>query len=80
MKVTGSGERGHLAVGSPGIAFLVYGWQECAMLTKCANPECFEGFRFLDQRKAFCLSPNPDLQTENRTRSRARRGAQGRLV
>lgn len=80
MKVTGFGECGHLVFGAAGVGFLVYGWQECAMLAKCANLECFEGFRFLNQRKAFCLSPNPDLQTDNRTRSRARRGAQGRLV
>ena len=80
MKVTGFGECGHLVFGAPDIASLVYGWQECAMLAKCANPECFEGFRFLDQRKAFCLSPNPDLQTEDRKRSRARRGAQGRFL
>jgi len=39
------------------------------MLAKCANPECFEVFRFLHQGKVFCLSPTPDLQKISGTRS-----------
>lgn len=39
------------------------------MLAKCANPECFEVFRFLHQGKVFCLSPTPDLQKVSGTRN-----------
>lgn len=29
------------------------------MLSKCANPECSEPFRYLYQGKMFCLIPTP---------------------
>ena len=32
------------------------------MLSKCANPECFEQFRYLHQGKIFLLTPPPELQ------------------
>ena len=32
------------------------------MLSKCANPECFEVFRYLHQGKIFHLSPTPEVQ------------------
>jgi len=32
------------------------------MLSKCANPECFEVFRYLHQGKIFDLSPTLDPQ------------------
>ena len=31
------------------------------MLTKCANPECSEVFRYLHEGKIFFLSPTPGL-------------------
>jgi hypothetical protein len=31
------------------------------MLSKCANPECFEQFRYLHQGKLFLLTPSPEL-------------------
>jgi hypothetical protein len=33
----------------------------CAMLSKCANPECSEQFRYLHQGKLFCLIPTPKV-------------------
>jgi hypothetical protein len=39
-----------------------YGWQECAVLSKCANPECSEIFRYLHAGKIFYLAPTPDLR------------------
>lgn len=33
------------------------------MVSKCANPECSEQFRFLHQGKLFLLTPTPNLQT-----------------
>jgi len=32
------------------------------MLSKCANPNCFEQFRYLHLGKLFHLSPVPDLE------------------
>ena len=32
------------------------------MLSKCANPECSEIFRYLHAGKIFYLAPTPDLQ------------------
>jgi hypothetical protein len=32
------------------------------VLSKCANPECSEQFRYLHQGKLFCLTPSPDVQ------------------
>jgi hypothetical protein len=32
------------------------------MLSKCANPECNETFRYLHQGKIFRLSPTPEIQ------------------
>jgi hypothetical protein len=32
------------------------------MLSKCANPECTEIFRYLHAGKIFCLAPTPDIQ------------------
>lgn len=32
------------------------------MLSKCANPECSEQFRYLHQGKLFHLNPTPELQ------------------
>ena len=32
------------------------------MLSKCANPECAEQFRYLHQGKLFCLTPTPDVE------------------
>jgi len=32
------------------------------MLSKCANPECSEVFRYLHQGKLFHLSPTPQVQ------------------
>ena len=34
-------------------------FQGGAMLSKCANPECSEPFRYLHQGKMFCLMPTP---------------------
>jgi hypothetical protein len=31
------------------------------MLSKCANPECSEQFRYLHQGKLFCLHPTPRI-------------------
>ena len=31
------------------------------MLSKCANPECSEQFRYLHQGKMFCLIPAPKM-------------------
>jgi hypothetical protein len=41
----------------------VYGWQERAMLSKCANPKCSEIFRYLHKGKIFSLAPIPEVQT-----------------
>lgn len=32
------------------------------MLSKCANPECAETFRYLHAGKIFYLAPTPDMQ------------------
>jgi len=32
------------------------------MVSKCANPECCEVFRYLHQGKIFLLSPTPEVQ------------------
>lgn len=32
------------------------------MLSKCANPECSNQFRYLRQGKIFVLSPTPELE------------------
>lgn len=32
------------------------------MLSKCANPECFERFRFLHEGKLFHMAPTPEGQ------------------
>jgi hypothetical protein len=32
------------------------------MLSKCANPECAESFRYLHEGKIFRLSPTPEIQ------------------
>jgi hypothetical protein len=32
------------------------------MLSKCANPECSETFRYLHEGKIFYLAPTPDIQ------------------
>jgi len=32
------------------------------MLSKCANYECSESFRYLHAGKIFCHAPTPDLQ------------------
>jgi hypothetical protein len=32
------------------------------MLSKCANPECSERFRYLHEGKIFRLSPTPEVQ------------------
>ena len=32
------------------------------MLSKCANPECFEVFRYLHQGRIFFLSPTREVQ------------------
>ena len=31
------------------------------MLSKCANPECSETFKYLHQGKIFCLAPTPEV-------------------
>lgn len=31
------------------------------MVSKCANPECSEQFRYLHQGKLFCLTHTPDV-------------------
>lgn len=33
------------------------------MLSKCANPDCSETFRYLHQGKIFCLAPTPEVET-----------------
>ncbi len=33
------------------------------MLSKCANPECVETFRYLHQGRVFRLSPTPTIQS-----------------
>ncbi len=40
----------------------MYGWQELAMLSKCANPECSEIFKYLHQGKIFRLAPVPEVE------------------
>ena len=35
------------------------------MLSKCANPECNEQFRYLHQGKLFHLSPTPEIQAQS---------------
>jgi hypothetical protein len=32
------------------------------MLSKCANPDCSEIFRYLHQGKLFCLAPTPEVE------------------
>lgn len=32
------------------------------MLSKCANPECYQEFRYLHLGKIFCLAPTPEVQ------------------
>jgi len=32
------------------------------MLSKCANPECSETFRYLHEGKIFYLAPTPDIE------------------
>jgi len=32
------------------------------VLSKCANPECSEQFRYLYQGKLYCLIPTPEVQ------------------
>jgi hypothetical protein len=32
------------------------------MLSKCANPDCSEEFRYLHQGKIFFLSPTPEVE------------------
>ena len=32
------------------------------MLSKCANPECSNQFRYLHQGKIFVLTPTPELE------------------
>src|SRR5271169_400218 len=32
------------------------------MLSKCANPDCSETFRYLHRGKIFCLAPTPEIQ------------------
>jgi hypothetical protein len=32
------------------------------MLSKCANPECSEIFRYLYEGKIFCLAPTPEIE------------------
>ena len=32
------------------------------MLSKCANPECSEIFKYLHQGKIFRLAPNPEIE------------------
>ena len=32
------------------------------MLSKCANPECFETFRYLHQGRVFRLTPTPSVR------------------
>jgi hypothetical protein len=33
------------------------------VLSKCANPECSEQFRYLHQGKLFLLNPSPEIET-----------------
>lgn len=35
------------------------GW---AVLSKCANPECSQQFRYLHSGKLFCLTPTPEIE------------------
>ena len=35
----------------------------CGMLSKCANPECPEVFRYLHEGKIFRLAPTPTVRT-----------------
>ena len=35
------------------------------MLSKCANPECSEQFRYLHQGKMFCLIPAPKAAADS---------------
>jgi hypothetical protein len=53
---------GHLISGGTVIALRLYGWQECAMLSKCANPECSESFRYLHEGRIFHLAPTPEVR------------------
>ena len=39
-----------------------FGKKGCAVVSKCANPECSERFRYLHQGKLFLLTPSPELQ------------------
>lgn len=34
----------------------------CAVLSKCANPECSEQFRFLHEGKVFHLTPTAEVE------------------
>jgi hypothetical protein len=62
MKVTRFSICGHLISDSVEITFSAYGWLECAMLSKCANPDCSEVLRYLHEGKIFCLSPTPEVE------------------
>lgn len=35
------------------------------MLSKCANPDCSEQFRFLHQGKLFLIIPTPDVRASS---------------
>jgi len=41
------------------------------MVSKCANPECKEQFRYLHQGKIFHLTPTPDVEKKIRDSSPA---------
>ena len=62
IKVTSFGIRHHLIFGAAAILFLLEKIEGCAVLSKCANPECSEQFRFLHEGKLFQLTPSPDVQ------------------
>lgn len=60
MKVTGLSICGHLNFPQEAYNKWRYskGW---AVLSKCANPECSEQFRYLHEGKVFCLIPTPEV-------------------
>jgi hypothetical protein len=61
MKVTGVSICDHLNCPARSMKLIYIFLKGCAMLSKCANPECSERFRYLHQGKMFCLIPAPKI-------------------
>ena len=59
MKVTQNDDAGHPATPGYGIR---YESGRCAVLLKCANPNCSRQWHYLHEGKLFHLTPTPEIQ------------------